>query len=89
MLLSDSYVTKDVMFMWRNIEKPVQIRKGLHLPEFNLTKPAVGDCTAGYNTGISYNHKSHKNHSTLLLIHPYFKHLHAGDSQYVVYMPMK
>ena len=33
------------------MEKPVKIREGLQLPEFNVTNANVGDCTATYATG--------------------------------------
>ena len=61
MMLSDSYTVDEVMFEWKRLEKPVQVREGLTLPEFNVTDTAVGDCTAGYNTGVFlllYHHKN-------------------------------
>ena len=50
----DGYTTDQLVFQWNGVEKPISIREGLQLPEFNVTTTSVGDCTAGYNTGMHY-----------------------------------
>ena len=50
----DGYTTRDLIFIWKDTDEPVQVTETLELPEFVLDRKNIklGDCTTGYITGV-------------------------------------
>ena len=48
---ADGYTSDSMHISWLNGDKSVGLDDNVQLPEFNLTKFVVGDCSAVFETG--------------------------------------